>query len=186
MCFSTLGHLCLLARREKAKNLTGEEERWGLRSLSNCLLERVFFRLLSRCQLGWLLELKLDTVKLKEAQLCIHHPKNRQNLSKLWVSLLCGCIQSNNRYVPGLWRFPKEHTACVFCTVFCSFSQSFLSYLEFLLCCLPGFFLIPVCSRCWLIFLVCQHHSRVSTFPASINKGCPILCFIFIKTKKVL
>lgn len=39
--FFNLGsYLCLLARKEKAKNFTGEKERWGLRSLGNLVFLR--------------------------------------------------------------------------------------------------------------------------------------------------
>ena len=147
MFFNLGSYLCLLARREKSKNLTGKKEGWGLRSLGNFVFLRGYsshFSVDASWNGSW--NSKPDTVKLKEAQLCIHHPKNRKNLSKLWYSLCVVVCRATPSMCRGSGVHPKEHRACVFCTVSCSFSEPFLSFLEFFLCCLPGFFLIPVYS----------------------------------------
>jgi len=38
---------------------------------------------------------KEDIGKLKETPLCIHHPKNRRNLSKPWVFIVCDCVEQH-------------------------------------------------------------------------------------------
>lgn len=100
---------------------------------------------------------KNDTVKLKEAPLYIHHPKNRRNLSKPWVFPVWLCAEQHPIHAGAQAFVLKNIEWLCFCIASCSFQNSSLSPGILFLCPLPPLsFLIPIyILASWLIVILC-------------------------------